>query len=58
MNIGIAWVTIDVLARYVDVFWDLLPRSFVFLGVGVLILALAFGLERQRTRLVERMEER
>ena len=58
VNMGIAWVAIDVLARYVDVFWDLLPRSFVFLGVGMLILALAFVLERQRTRLVERMEGR
>ena len=58
VNMGIAWVAIDVVARYVDVFWELLPRSFVFLGVGVLMLALAFVLERQRTRLVARMEER
>ena len=58
VNVGIAWVAIDVIARYVDFFWDLLPRSFVFLGVGMLILLLAFALERQRARLVERMEAR
>jgi uncharacterized membrane protein len=56
VNSGIALVAIDVFARYVDVFWDLLPRSLGFLGAGVLLLALAFGLERQRGRLVRRLE--
>jgi uncharacterized membrane protein len=56
VNSGIALVAIDVFARYVDVFWELLPRSLGFLGAGLVLLALAFGLERQRGRLVRRME--
>jgi uncharacterized membrane protein len=56
VNLGIALVGIDVFARYFDLFWDLLPRSFVFLGAGVLLLALAWLLERQRGRLIARME--
>ena len=49
---GIALVAIDIFARSIDVFWELLPRSLGFLGAGVVLLALAFGLERQRGRLV------
>jgi uncharacterized membrane protein len=56
VNLGIALVGIDVFARYFDLFWDMLPRSFVFLGAGVLLLALAWLLERQRGRLIARME--
>jgi uncharacterized membrane protein len=56
VNLGIALVGIDVFARYFDLFWDMLPRSFVFLGAGVLLLALAWLLERQRGRLLARME--
>jgi uncharacterized membrane protein len=56
VNSGIALVAIDVFARYVDFFWELLPRSLGFLGAGVLLLALAFGLERQRGRLLREME--
>lgn len=55
VNSGIALVAIDVFARYVDVFWDLLPRSLGFLGAGLLLLGLAFALERQRARLVRGM---
>jgi uncharacterized membrane protein len=56
VNLGIALVGIDVFARYFDFFWDLLPRSLVFLGSGFVLLALAWGLERQRSRLRARME--
>jgi uncharacterized membrane protein len=56
VNLGVALVGIDVFARYFDFFWDLLPRSFVFVGAGVLLLALAWLLERQRGRLLARME--
>jgi uncharacterized membrane protein len=56
VNTGIALVAIDVFARYVDFFWDILPRSLGFLGAGLLLLTLAFGLERQRGRLVRRLE--
>jgi uncharacterized membrane protein len=55
---GLAWIGIDLVARYLDFFWDLLPRSLVFVGVGAGILVLAFVLERQRRSLFERMELR
>jgi uncharacterized membrane protein len=56
VNLGIALVGIDVFARYFDFFWDLMPRSLVFLGAGFVLLALAWALERQRSRLLARME--
>jgi uncharacterized membrane protein len=58
VTLGLVWVGIDVLARYLDFFWGLMPRSLVFVGVGGAILLLAFVLERQRRGLVERMEAR
>jgi uncharacterized membrane protein len=55
---GLAWIGIDLIARYLDFFWELLPRSLVFVGVGAGILVLAYLLERQRRGLLERMELR
>ena len=53
--VGIVAVGVDVLARYLDVFWDFLPRSIGFVGAGLLLLGLAWLLERQRSRLVGSM---
>ena len=50
--VGIVAVGVDVLARYFDFFWDFLPRSIGFVGAGLLLLGLAWLLERQRSRLV------
>lgn len=50
--IGMVAVGIDVLARYFDFFWDFLPRSIGFVGAGLLLVGLAWLLERQRSRLV------
>lgn len=58
VTLGLVGVGIDLLARYLDLFWDLLPRSLVFVGVGGAILVLASVLERQRRGLVQRMEAR
>jgi uncharacterized membrane protein len=58
VTLGLVWVGIDLLARYLDLFWEMLPRSLVFVGVGGVILLLAFVLERQRRGLVQRMEAR
>ncbi len=57
VNAGVVFIGIDVVARYFDFFWRMMPRSLVFIGVGALILALAYALERQRSRLIERMEQ-
>ena len=55
VTFGLVLVGVDVLARYLDVFWAFLPRSLAFVVAGVLLLALAWALERQRSRLVERL---
>jgi uncharacterized membrane protein len=56
VNVGVALVAIDLIARYFDVFWSALPRSAGMIGAGLLILAIAALLERQRKRLLARME--
>jgi uncharacterized membrane protein len=53
VNAGIGLVAIDIFARYLDLFWDLLPRALGFLGAGLVLLTLAFALERRRARLAE-----
>jgi uncharacterized membrane protein len=55
VNAGVVLVAVDLVARYFDVFWSALPRSAGLIGAGVLILAIAFLLERQRKRLLARM---
>lgn len=56
VNLGVLFVAVDLIARYFDVFWSALPRSVGLIGAGLLILAIAWFLERQRQRLLERME--
>jgi uncharacterized membrane protein len=57
VNFGLLLVAIGVLTRYFDVFWSLLANSAFFIIGGVLLLAVAFGLERLRRTLVARMAE-
>ena len=57
VNMGVAFVAIDLVARYFDVFWSALPRSVGLIGAGLLVLGIAYVLERQRRRLLERMAE-
>ncbi|MEO5576137.1 MAG: DUF2157 domain-containing protein [Gaiellaceae bacterium] len=57
VNLGVVLVAVDLVARYFDVFWDALPRSVGMIGAGLLVLGIAFLLERQRKRLLERMGE-
>ena len=57
VNFGLLLVAVGVLTRYVDVFWSLLANSAFFIIGGVLLLAVAFGLERLRRTLVARMDE-
>jgi uncharacterized membrane protein len=56
VNLGVAFVAIDLVARYFDVFWSALPRSLGLILAGILVLAIAWGLERQRQRLLARMD--
>ena len=57
VNLGVAFVAVDLIARYFDVFWSALPRSLGMIGAGLLVLGIAWVLERQRKRLLERMAE-
>ena len=57
VNLGVVFVAIDLVARYFDVFWSALPRSVGMIGAGLLVLGIAYVLERQRKHLLERMEQ-
>jgi uncharacterized membrane protein len=56
VNLGVVLVAVDLIARYFDVFWSALPRSAGLIGAGLLVLAIAYLLERQRKRLLDRMD--
>ncbi|MGH3072241.1 MAG: DUF2157 domain-containing protein [Gaiellaceae bacterium] len=55
VNLGVVLVAVDLVARYFDFFWSALPRSLGMIGAGLVVLAIAYVLERQRKRLLERM---
>jgi uncharacterized membrane protein len=55
INAGLLVVAIGLLTRYVDVFWSLLAGSAFFIIGGLLLLAVAFALERMRRGLVRAM---
>jgi uncharacterized membrane protein len=57
VNLGVVFVAVDLVARYFDVFWSALPRSVGMIGAGLLVLGIAYVLERQRKRLLQRMDE-
>ena len=55
INAGLLTVAIGLLTRYIDVFWSLLAGSLFFIIGGLVLLAVAFGLERARRGLVRSM---
>jgi uncharacterized membrane protein len=55
INFGLAVVALGLLTRYVDVFWSLLAGSAFFMIGGLLLLGVAFALERMRRQLVRAM---
>jgi uncharacterized membrane protein len=57
VNLGVVLVAVDLVARYFDVFWSALPRSVGMIGAGLVVLGIAYVLERQRKRLLERMAD-
>jgi len=56
VNLGVVLVAVDLVGRYFDVFWSALPRSLGLIGGGLLVLGIAYVLERQRKRLLRRMD--
>ncbi len=57
VNAGLAVAGIGLLTRYADVFWSLLAGSVFFIVGGVVLLALAFGIERIRRGLLRGMND-
>lgn len=55
VNLGVVLVAVELVARYFDFFWEALPRSLGMIGAGLLVLGIAYLLERQRKRLLQRM---
>jgi len=55
INVGLVTVAIGLLSRYVDVFWSLLAGSAFFIIGGLLLLGVAFALERMRRGLLRGM---
>ncbi|MEW6535007.1 MAG: DUF2157 domain-containing protein [Candidatus Auribacterota bacterium] len=48
---GIFWLTVYLIARYCDMFWNLLPRSLFFAVGGILLLFWGIMLEHRRKQL-------
>lgn len=58
INIGLLFFVLDVIARYFDFFWKLLPRSLFFIGGGLILLTGSVFLERKRRLVLQSFEER
>jgi len=52
INIGILFFVLDVIARYFDFFWKLLPRSIFFIIGGIILLLGGVLLEKKRRKIL------
>jgi uncharacterized membrane protein len=52
VNIGLVFFALDVVTRYFDFFWQLLPRSLFFILGGLLLLFGGILLERKRRKIL------
>jgi uncharacterized membrane protein len=52
INMGLLFFVLDVIARYFDFFWKLLPRSLFFIGGGIILLAGGVLLEKKRRKVL------
>ena len=55
VNLAVLFFALQVFARYFEFGFDLLDRSIVFVGAGVILLAGGFAMERGRRRMVDRL---
>lgn len=55
VNIALAFISIDVFARYFEYSWGLLDRSFIFVVAGVILLLGGFLIERGRRNMLDRI---
>jgi len=52
VNLGLLFFVLEVMGRYFDMFYRLLPRSLFFIGGGVLLLVGGFLLEKKRRKVL------
>lgn len=52
INLGLVFFTLEVIARYFDMFWKLLPRSLFFIGGGLLLMLGGMALEKKRRKVL------
>jgi uncharacterized membrane protein len=55
VNVGSFFFGLEVVTRYFDWFWDLLPKSLFFIVGGVILLIGGIHLERRRRKVIESM---
>ncbi|MDA8233422.1 MAG: DUF2157 domain-containing protein [Clostridia bacterium] len=55
INFGLVFFVLDIIARYFDFFWDMLPKSVFFMAGGLLLLGGGFLLERNRRKIIREM---
>ena len=55
VNIALAFISIDVIARYFEYSWGLLDRSLIFVAAGVILLLGGFIVERGRRVMLDRI---
>lgn len=55
INLGLLLVGIGLITRYIDVFWSMLAGSAFFIIGGLLLLGVAFAIERMRRGLIRGM---
>ena len=57
VNTGIFWISIFVLAKYFDFFWDLMDRSLFFIVGGLILVLGGIAMERKRRQIKEDFAE-
>ena len=55
VNIGLAFIGINILARYFEYSWGLLDRSLIFVAAGAILLLGGYVVERGRQTMLERI---
>jgi uncharacterized membrane protein len=56
VNVGLVFFSIDAITRYFVFSWDLLDRSFVFIGAGLILLVGGYLLERGRRSMILKIQ--
>jgi uncharacterized membrane protein len=57
LNFAIAGFILHVATRYVDIFWDLLSGSLLFIVTGIVLFVGGWLLERNRRKLIKQIEQ-